>query len=166
MPIRNRPFFGILFLWSTVSGCHYISWGVDAYFYFLLHLSDCFVGVFSPNIISVIKIVEYSMISVSGFFWRHPGQCETPWSLAVMGFGLCDSDQKTIESNQFEKQLSLIKSVIVSRIQSEKVASTELRMLMIALAADTWCDNGLDLDASVQWLRWLWHWRRIIGLLT
>ena len=58
---------------------------------------------------------------------------------------LCYLDQKQlglirlkiIESNQIEKQLSLIKSVIVSRIQSETDASTELRMTMMALAADT-----------------------------
>ena len=56
--------------------------------------------------------------------------------------------------------MSLVKSGIVSWIQSEISAITLLWMLMMVQALDTWCNNGQALDAELQCLRWLWRWRR------
>ena len=58
----------------------------------------------------------------------------------------------TIESNQIKKQ--------VSQIQSETAASTELRMPMMALPSDTWCEDGRSLYSAVHCLLWSWRQRR------
>ena len=61
--------------------------------------------------------------------------------------------ETTIESNQIKKQLSLIKSGIVSRIQLETAARMELWILMMVPTPDTLSNSGRALDAAVQFLQ-------------
>ena len=58
LPVHSN--FISFFLWSTQSGFHEASWCMDRFFYFPLHFSDLFdfVRVFSPNILSMIRIMS------------------------------------------------------------------------------------------------------------
>ena len=106
-----------------------------------------------PNPISIIRIVEYSTISVLEYFRDILDNVGLPESRLESNYNFVThiiNKEVRCESNRIKKnQSSLIKSetiesnqidqikIQLSQIQLETAASTELRMTMMVIASDT-----------------------------
>ena len=121
---------------------------------------------FLPKLISVFRTVEYSTISILGYFkdtlpW-------TIWDSLKLEWTATRIENKTVIWIKLEN-VTRIKSEKVSQkqlektsqIQSKTATSVELPMPMMALASDTWHVNGQALGATEQCLWWYWHLRAL-----
>ena len=66
-----------------------------------------------------------------GLFWRHPGQCGTPWSMTGMGIEWFDSKTNCVkrESNNIRVKVSQTPSKNVSQIELGKLIQIKSKTL-------------------------------------